>query len=118
MKATELRLGNLVLYNNEQTHIINGYDIADLDIDPIEDSFTPIPLTEEWLLKFGFEKNDWKEIGKLFYYGWAKDSFLIESTRDNTFFCLDGKPETVIKYVHQLQNLYFALTGEELKINQ
>jgi len=111
MKATELRLGNLVLYNNEQTHIINGYDIADLDIDPIEDSFTPIPLTEEWLLKFGFKKFITTDI----YPTYVKRSLQVN---DGVVYLSGYGFLSNIKQVHQLQNLYFALTGEELKINQ
>jgi hypothetical protein len=79
----------------------------------IENEFKPIPLTEEWLLKFGFEKSmSWTYVIelkgnlKLVYYlgekGWSI-GFKSYSDFSN------------LEYVHQLQNLYFALTGEELK---
>jgi hypothetical protein len=73
----------------------------------------PIPLTEEWLLKFGFAKtengwlaldicNDWS------YLYWERLAGLELSVNKYQI----TMPH--IKYVHQLQNLYFALTGEEL----
>lgn len=76
------------------------------------DNLEPIPLTEEWLLKFGFEKetshvsesHPWCDYVKedvvisLPYYEFNFESSAIE-----------------IKSVHQLQNLHFALTGKELQ---
>ena len=73
----------------------------------------PIPLTEEWLSKFGFENafaDKWDGMewmpcefinGKLYY------------TPDMHHHASKG-----IENVHQLQNLYFALTGEELTIKE
>jgi len=78
----------------------------DLDIDPI-------PLTEEWLLKFGFEnlsltpKFDGSKCNFTFY--WEVDEIVLRENYEDIFI-------TRISYVHQLQNLYFALTGEELEI--
>lgn len=80
------------------------------------DKIRPIKLTEDWLVKFGFiKKYDW------FY----KDKFLLGylTTEDNLqsewkFSGTDCSWNLLnIKYVHQLQNLFFALTGEELKSN-
>ena len=74
-----------------------------------------IPLTPEILDKAGFDGSNrcfsfgahdylFRFEGERFYYGyWSEDGFVSES------------PE--IKYVHQLQNLIFALCGEELEIN-
>ena len=75
-----------------------------------------IPLTEEILLKCGFvEKHKW------FY----KENFILgyTTTDDNLqaeykFAGVEGDWKMIdIKYLHQLQNLYFALTGQELEIN-
>lgn len=70
--------------------------LQDVDIDPI-------PLTPEILEKAGFEKMantlDWS------CYNEKIDHFFFHS------------PDSRIQTVHQLQNLYFALTGEELNIN-
>jgi hypothetical protein len=124
MKAIELRLGNW--YDN------NGI-FKKVTPNTIEEVWVaertwckPIPLTEEWLLKLGFSMddaylsmwiNDYKYCFK--YRDWAKNwAFYIEYTDS-----LHPKDENQkypvsfdIKYVHQLQNLYFALTSEELTI--
>jgi hypothetical protein len=66
----------------------------------------PIPLTEEWLLKFGFEKYD-----DMILY-WELDDVTIWEEKGKYQFFSDKN----IKYVHQLQNLYFALTEKELEL--
>jgi len=65
----------------------------------------PIPLTEKWLLNFGLDK-DWMPE---FEYGVRVT--LSQNDRAYSFKRSDIK----IDYVHQLQNIWFSLTGEELK---
>tara|TARA_R110002167_G_C12288573_1_gene615858 strand:- start:203 stop:562 length:360 start_codon:yes stop_codon:yes gene_type:complete len=71
----------------------------------------PIPLTEEWLLKFGFEENttSWTNY---------KTRPCVKIGKQGKYLYYNGGSRIV--YVHQLQNLYFALTSEELtiKINE
>lgn len=78
------------------------------------DIIKPIPLTEEWLLKFGFETSNRIDLGEL------KPCYVIFSLalmiRHNSFFIDWIGGNTELKYVHQLQNIYFALTGSELQI--
>jgi hypothetical protein len=107
MKASELRIGNWIYHLG----VIQKMTAKGLYQMEGENPFIePIPLTEEWLIKFGFKK---------VYYGWEKGSFEVESRGDIYLYSIncneytDGMP---FKYVHQLQNLYFALTGEELTI--
>jgi len=112
MEAKELRMGNLVhgnpynglitVFSNNKCVIKHKSGIARFLIEDLE----PIPLTEEWLLKFGFEIKQSRfgneYLGKINLY----------TTSDkNIVFCYDGYLKG-IKYVHQLQNLYFALTGK------
>lgn len=106
---------------------------------------TPIPLTEEILLKCGFEKTIWsgynenKHFRQNFkYYGWVKDNIwcfislksLDENKEDKPHFFgrrllshiyedtwSFEQREGFTTYVHQFQNLFFALTNEELEIN-
>jgi hypothetical protein len=79
----------------------------DLDIDPIT-------LTEEWLLRFGFEDDRdnlmvlRKDVFEFFFDKKDICGVNLYEKWDGNFLCGD------IQYVHQLQNLYFALTGEEL----
>lgn len=105
MKAKELRIGNLVKRNN----IVVVCDFMSIsDCYQLPDEYEPIPLTEEWLVRFGWEKS-----GEWFY----KDYYEINL---NGIFNPSDAHYTIhndIKYVHQLQNLYFALTGEELTTN-
>ena len=75
----------------------------------------PIPLTEEWLLKFGFKKDTMS-----FWGGWLSPSFDLGSQLRIRTYSEDTYQmrEVRLKHVHQLQNLYFALTGEELIIHE
>jgi hypothetical protein len=81
----------------------------------------PILLTEEWLLKFGFVKLGVCDAFKK-AYSHPKLSVKIEA-EDMTPVIDDVESNLIyigesIKYVHQLQNIYFALTCEELILKQ
>lgn len=71
----------------------------------------PIPLTEEWLQNFGFQRSDNDWISE------EKNNQQIKIPDDLTF---NHKPSSSIqiKTVHQLQNLYFALTAQELDLKE
>lgn len=110
LRANELRIENLVLrkailLENNNYHEIT---VTHHDIEACVRSFAdfePIPLTEEWLLKFGYDL-----ITENYY---AISGHLIWICND-LFIC--DKNGIILKHVHQLQNLYFALTGCELEI--
>ena len=71
--------------------------------------YKPIPLTEEWLLKFGFESDD--------EFIFEKDIRICKTKQGYVYFDFSVMdPICDVKYVHQLQNLHFALTGEELEL--
>jgi len=82
----------------------------------------PIDLTEEWFQKFGFDLIDNQYYSKHTQYGGL--GITMKDHRPMALVVDESKPDGVlrivigkqIKYVHELQNLYFALTGEELKI--
>ena len=119
MKANELRIGNLVSHNEEWSYHneLRTFDFKFTDSDWYAlgestlfiENIKPIPLTEEWLIKFGFEKQN------AMFYEFNKHQ--IRLIGDEVPYWIDSSYITNIKHVHQLQNLYFALTGEELKIN-
>jgi hypothetical protein len=67
----------------------------------------PIQLTEEWLLKFGFKLNHNQR-----WYG--LDGFYMRKIDDKFETEVGECSYKTIDYVHQLQNLYFALNDEEL----
>lgn len=81
-----------------------------------------IPLNEEWLIKFGFIKRyERNEVG--LHYSLNEDRvYLIDDIfeYERTFVIGGGRYNLFQEYrfVHQLQNLYFVLTGEELKLSK
>jgi hypothetical protein len=113
MKANELRIGQNYKHSNgtiikldlrffyAMTNNFDGYKLDDLQ---------PIPLTEDILLKCGFECFEFDN-GQPNQYRFKSRLIVI---RDNVF--VDYGSSVKILYIHQLQNLYFALTGEELNI--
>ena len=117
MEAKELRIWNLVERTNKQTKEkltleLTASCILDISCNGVLSSFNyePIPLTEEWLLKFGFET---KGINRPKWTKWKVD--LIEDEK-GIFSFDESRIYIDIEFVHQLQNLYFALTGEELEL--
>lgn len=132
MKANELRINNWYDHNGDYRQVTPN------TIEEVWESerswCRPIPLTEEWLLKFGFENSSHPDFD--FHIN-------IPHLRDNNYkstigviewsdgvievYRVNGKTDVhtaetcgvaTIQYVHQLQNLYFALTGEELNLHK
>ena len=110
IKATQLRIGNLY------DHSGRVKKVTPIVIEALFESerfwCKAIPLTEEWLLKLGFS-----EIGgcneKDFTNG-DYNIFINSIGEVNFLFFREGDWYQKISYVHQLQNLYFALTNKEL----
>lgn len=127
MKASELRIGNLVnlMLNHEDFETIR-VDVTDLINIPHGGVYEPIPVTEKWFEKFGFYRdgeywsrgiNDYKYCFK--YRDWADNWAFYQEFTDSPDDRDDGVKYPIsfdIKYVHQLQNLWFALLFEELTI--
>lgn len=122
MKANELRIGNYIMFEpfgGAGFEIIQAQELPFKDRNIVE----PILLTEEWLLRFGSKK----VIDEPRFHEWSvpeykkwKKSICIEFDKDGCFFT-GGEGiyfSKNIQYVHQLQNLYFALTAEELTIKK
>lgn len=92
----------------------DGFELEHLgEIMVISDKIEPIPLTPEILEKARFNKvdNEKDEV----YYWYSKKLSLTEFKKRFKLAHYDNP--VYIKYLHQLQNLYFALTGEELEVN-
>lgn len=79
--------------------------------DPLS-KLSPIKITEEWLMKLGFKKGD---MDCLWINHYCFDLNVMALCRDVPAGC-NAMHNAELKYVHQLQNLYFALTGEELQL--
>ena len=147
IQPQELRIGNYVTINNPNSWIellnipiiVTGIDFSMTKKEKeiwahsngkirVENEYNnynqfsqfidPIPLTEEILLKFGFEKIKSDEYPhKYIINKYMSDEVEIENLNSqNCFIFSHGKKFSSIKieYVHQLQNLYFSLTGKEL----
>ena len=123
MTARELRIGNYVYDTKSEVNIINLEALTYICKEPLN-QVKPIPLTEEWLGRFGFELIKFvapnQQCGIDLFYGYDyaikkignKTDLIIRYKHDK--FKLDSFYSTDFKYVHTLQNLYFVLTSEEL----
>jgi hypothetical protein len=125
ISENDFRVGNLFYgnYETEEDEKIHSVICKILGYDPFDShfwvenkegieefcSFQKIPITEEWILKLGFIKDEILE----FYRNDKSNSTIII---DYDFICLLGYSHVKIKYVHQLQNLYYALTQRELTV--
>jgi hypothetical protein len=109
MKANELRIGNWIYYKpyGKDFEMKSFFGLCNIETNP--ELFEPIQLTEEWLLRFGAKELKPKR-------GFLKDFVLktvrIELSNSGNFYYKNSG--FILESVHQLQNLYFALTGKEL----
>lgn len=123
--SLKLMIGDWAYTTDKHETIIDIHDLIEIESGTIQ--VVGIPLTEEWLLKFGFEEDpsnnffsfylsdyDENEFSRQRMDYWFRDEFsAAELCRAGVCF-----KRVKIQYVHQLQNLYHALTGEELKIKK
>tara|TARA_R110002153_G_scaffold216657_1_gene369161 strand:- start:197 stop:601 length:405 start_codon:yes stop_codon:yes gene_type:complete len=133
MEAKELRIGNYVNFKfHKDCGGVKGIEVFVSDLEIIlqnnskSEYYTPIPLTEGWLVKFGFtcfwdddyDNNVFSLIRSGNYDDVIIDPSWVSQTECNRFVIahFDYEMDLEIKHVHQLQNLYFALTNEELTI--
>lgn len=110
MKDTDVRIGNWVDYGHGRAPVqITGKDLAE----GIEDRpFRGIPLSPEWLERLGFKKDSQGE-----YYDPREVLFTVIFDGDSVNHVWDASfTGADIQYVHQVQNLFFALTGKELTL--
>lgn len=124
MKANELMLGNFLEYKCVNDSMlkrwkftgdwsekrIDIYDMQEISEEGLDWEYRPITLTEEWLIRFGFEKKQ----------GWNNFEFFTKDFVEIGIGEQFGKVvyfnsiDVVVDYVHQIQNLFFSLTGKEL----
>ena len=130
MKTSELRIGNYIkLMLNDEDCAVVQVTLNDIEaIDNKKGVFEPMSLKEDWLLKHGFfvENFDYAIPISECKVVWLT---LIPQDEECTAYsvCVTQKDEgeldqnvflSDISYIHQLQNLYFALTGKELKYKE
>ena len=125
MKIEEIRVGNWYLSTKWKKPVI--CDLTDLyeiyarcdgayDDPPVDEIFEPLLLTEEWLLKLDFRITNMKN---MYIKNWGNNGvevIIIDYHYKGGFeYQLGNAKFKKVDYVHQLQNLFSALTVEELK---
>lgn len=113
MKAvtvSELRIGNLLQYDGDGTVIV---DICDLeDIRNEVGSYSPIPLSPSILERCGFVKEDY-----IVFRKYTIGHFKILDNEGVFMWKVSELPAVEVYSLHQLQNLFYSATHQELKIN-
>ncbi|MDV3952149.1 hypothetical protein CMT57_09285 [Elizabethkingia anophelis] len=126
MKIKELRIGNYLHDRNGNLCKVIELREDGIYAHAIRGAITglpnkPIELTEEWLFKFGFTQDNDSWYFSLDFnpnYETLKIFGLTSGGNFNGMWGIAGMSLLCkkIEYVHQLQNLFYALTGEELTI--
>ena len=122
MKASELRIGNLVFQRTKDVFKFNSVLLVQLDLwnetkYSKKPPCSPIPFTKEWFLKFGGKTDEGNDI----YLSLPNVIDMRLYIKDDHLLLCKGQICPIYEFehivsVHQLQNLYFVLTGEELII--
>ncbi len=142
INVKELRIGNVITDENGSKYVVIGLQDNRIVVQPyglhpeypiegIEINACGIPLTEELLLKCGFEK-----VIKQQLFGFPQENFYqkfyeIETSKcplvmikENGHLChvipSDGEfgcSFIPVLYIHQFQNLYYSLSGKEIEVN-
>lgn len=129
IRVNELRIGNVIVSDAGVVRKVTGHDIREQwrhEEDPHGStgaSINPIPLTPEWLERCGFViKHEASEQDPFTYSILKMD---LDLAKEDDGYCLrfecqdsyyDCNIGTQLLYLHQLQNLFFALSGEELNV--
>jgi len=136
IKASELRTGNILDYliedkldDRQEWYEPSAVDWQDIKYfaereaknkglvpnGPVREHYKPIPITEDWLVNLGFVQPK----DKFDYY---KDDLIEVCVQDDTvhvwvLYSVGSAIQVFhIQYIHQLQNLYFSLSGKELEL--
>lgn len=126
LKTTDLRIGNLLhsgtvvgLADNGEIKVYDGYSVfSSNSMSEQWRSEQPIELSSDILIKAGFEVKKWGEIETIEYD--ISDGIYLTKINENvaSVVVLYAQGVEVYRYLylHQLQNLYFSITGTELNI--
>lgn len=130
MKVNELRIGNYITAKGAANALENFLTVCGLEENSIstkywseegkcwqkvrnKDNYIGIPLTEECLLNFGFIQDDIE-------FSRVNSRYNLLKTESYKGFLFSDRIKTLreIDYVHQLQNIYFAVANEELSLKK
>ena len=130
MRASELRIGNWVDNAGTPRQIEDAEELLDVETFKQFGTYSPLPLTSEWLERFGFALVKESPFEGLKMKYWVNNRvclFFNESEPFNTYLLgfadqRFGKYSVVtgdwIYHVHTLQNAFYAFTGTELTIKE
>lgn len=121
--ARELMIGNYLIpsepEHGKKPFRIDAGDILQIRKGMQHYQYEPIPLTPEILIACGFKMRNEKKQDDYYHNYWLPNNYCISHCVHGTdihdegkFYC--GKSEVEVKTLHQLQNLYYALTQTEL----
>lgn len=130
MNAKDYRIGNLVYYHIEDSmdERKEWNEVSPIDYDDLrcfvqyEDNseYRPIPLTEEWLLKFHRNEDEIEKSKRFPNEITIYDRFLFIWKPEYKYWYVvtayHKEYLSKIEFVHEYQNFIFALTGEELTL--
>lgn len=130
MDKKSLRIGNYYLYKGNEIKF-DASDFKEIDHNLLA-LLNPIPLTEDWLIKFGFDKEpiSWSIDLNPFMSEFKKLLITLDQgimirngdydqpRMDDEMIAIYNTDRSGKIMVHQLQNLFYSLTGEELTINE
>lgn len=117
IQANELRLGNWVTFCHPKTEYniqIPAYDIYLCSIG--DRAYKGIPLTPEILEKAGFVKEQYYYFDKARVFMIYQTSHMLNEYEFSKYLNSVWNIVSTVKYLHELQNLYYCLTGKELEI--
>lgn len=123
LKCADLRIGNYVNIEGDVVKVKEIYEKSihyangEYESYATEDFIHPIELTEEILVKIGFEK--FVKSFRMELSGCRLDYFIDKTLyiyKKHTNCCLIKDLEIKCEYIHQLQNSFFLLTGKELEV--
>lgn len=122
IRAIDIRIGNLLMWEDESNDIVSvvciynkdgiEYITTSHDEEATLDEFIPVPITEERLLKYGFV-NNYRQ------FDWTNWGMYVEKGLEDEWIVCVGfaniKQEVkTVKYIHKLQNIYYEYSDEEL----
>ena len=117
VNANELRIGNWLEYHLYGEKCVQQIDQFDFEFisEGILRCANPIQLSKDWLIKFGFLKI--ADLNNSYVFPSQEFGYTIIGNDKGGWFMMFFNT-IKIEYVHQIQNIYFAITGQELTLNQ
>ena len=135
MKVNEVRLGNLVNGVDERfpIHRVSSVKGNSIETQPFSSvSWTsisevsevdghlpiiPFRISQDWMVRLGFKVEAENDGDKIYMHPEAKGELRFVTNDANTAVKFANQELVKVKYVHQLQNLFFCLTGQELALS-